>query len=104
MVYAESPVLDLRTSYEGEVPPTVSASAPVIALPVDAIELSNFIRIVCFTSTPQIFSALLGFLPMPLASWFTAIYVLIVAIYIAVTGRWKINAQRARDEKVVTGH
>ena len=37
-------------------------------------------------------------------SWVTAAYVLLTIIYIAITGRWWINSQRARDEKVVPAH
>lgn len=37
-------------------------------------------------------------------SWVTGAYVLLAVIYIVITGRWWINVQRARGEKVVAGH
>jgi hypothetical protein len=37
-------------------------------------------------------------------SWVTGAYVLLAVIYIVITGRWWIDAQRARGEKGVAGH
>jgi hypothetical protein len=68
----------------------------------DGIELKNTIRIMSFTAAPVLVSAILGFLPFGLGTFFGGIYALVLLVF-ALSLRFRVSKLRSFGVVILPG-